>query len=147
MSCPVEVGLGISDNQPLGTQHQQWCKLLVFVEDVGREPQFAQQSSLEDISPSGTLDVVVAQILAASHGFAVVVGEAVSLLLTHEVEQHHVGILVSDQVEAMLVLTAQQLVVAVQKLYVFAFSHSESSIACNAQPFVFLADADDVIKL
>ena len=113
------------------------------MERLGGEAQVAEDGTPEDIATGRAIEVVVAHILRPVH--RTIVGEG-SLLVggIGELEQDHVGIVESHQVEAMLVGSCDNHIVAVDKLDVVARGHAESHVACRGESAIGLPQVEDV---
>ena len=106
ITSALEQGHGIRIDQLFGTKHQLRCKLLVLPCDALVEAKVAEQRATEEVTPDAGSQVVVAQIVAATHGAPIRGSPHALLFLRRRTEDDHVRLLEADSVETVFVATA-----------------------------------------
>ena len=144
----IVVGLRIGESDRLSPQQQLRGELLVLVVDARSEAQVAKDAAAEEIATGRAPDVLAAHILAARRWLAVVPdGLGVCLRRVCEAEDHQLGLMAPQKVEAVGVGCLQEGVVGIDELEVGALCHLDARIACLAQSLVVLTDIDDVVAI
>lgn len=107
---------------------QAWCKA-----------QVSKDIAFENVSPWSCSYIVVAHIFASSG--RTIVGERCLhiLIVLCRLKEHEVGIMVSGNIETMLVGCSYKSIVAVYKLYKPSCSHTQSGIACSRLSLIALS--------
>ena len=146
LALAVVIGLGEGNADGIGAKQQEWCKLLVLIEDARGEAQVAQRGALKEIAAGRTPDIIMPHILAATHGIHVGIG-ADSGTGGGKVEDNDVGMLLAGKVDAVFVGRGYEQVVAIDKLQILASCHLYAGVAGFAKTKVLLADIDDVVAI
>ena len=124
----VVISLCRSDVDHLATQYQLGRELFVFHRAPFPEPQRTQGLPAEDISTGRPTQVVVPHVFPSAHGTLEVVGGLHVFFLAFR-EEHQVGLVVTHDVQAVLVGGLQQKVIPVHELDIAARGHSQSQVA------------------
>lgn len=102
LALAIEIGSGIGGEDTLGTDHQLRGKLLVFMENAWCKAQLAQNGRAEDITTGRTMEVVLTHVVGTSNRVIALNGDRY-YSVARQMEQYKVGVLVSDNVETLLI--------------------------------------------
>ena len=109
------------------------------------ELQVAKYVALEQVAPHVGTDAGVAHIAAASGGSVVGEGCLDVVVLRGGLEQHDVGIVVAGNVETMLLGSADELVVTIDKLHEASRRHAQTNVASRGKSLLALAKVENVV--